>query len=215
VKSKIENSFPLNNKALRNSNTARYKKLLKIFGKDWFDGKNILEVGAGHGTIGIKLKKKKNANVVFTDGYEKHIEYLKSKGHEAYVMDQDDFWTIDRKFDMVIHFSVLYHLREWKQDLLCAMATAPIVVLETEVNNDVDNLELADRENYDQAINGIGIRPSWKNIEAHIMEHEGVFVRYDDPDISVGGRNFTWNSEDEDAKGYDENKRRFYVIRRS
>ena len=213
MKDEIENSFPFN-EALRNSNTARYNKLLKIFGDDWFEGKNILEVGAGHGTIGIELKKK-NANVVFTDGYVKHVEFLKSKGHEAYVMDQDDFWTIDRKFDMVIHFSVLYHLREWKQDLLCAMATAPIVVLETEVNNDVDDLELADPDNYDQTINGIGIRPSWKNIEAHIMEHGGVFVRYDDADISVGYRNFTWNSEDADAKGYDVNKRRFYVIRRS
>ena len=211
MKNEIENSFTTNG-SLENSNDARYKKLLKIFGDDWFEGKNILEVGAGHGTIGIKLKEK-NANVVFTDGYEKHVEVLKAKGHEAYVMDQDDFWTIDRKFDMVIHFSVLYHLREWKQDLLCAMATAPIVVLETEVNNEEEDLILTDRDNWDQAINGIGIRPSWKNIESHIMEHEGIFVRYDDPDISVGGRNFTWDSEDENNKGYHENRRRFYVIR--
>ena len=33
MKDEIENSFPFN-EALRNSNTARYNKLLKIFGDD-------------------------------------------------------------------------------------------------------------------------------------------------------------------------------------
>jgi len=211
MKDDIVPSFVMNG-LLENSNDARYKKLLKIFGNDWFEGKNILEVGAGHGTIGIKLKEKK-ANVVFTDGYEKHVEVLKARGHEAYVMDQDKIWTIDRKFDIILHFSVLYHLKEWKQDLICAMETAPIVVLETEVTNDVEDLVLTDPNNWDQAINGIGIRPAWQNIESHIIDQGRTFVRYDDSDISVGGRNFTWKSDDENTKGYNENRRRFYVIR--
>ena len=56
----------------------RVSKIINIFGQDWFAGKNILELGACYGDIGIELTKL-GAEVTFADAREENLDVIKNK----------------------------------------------------------------------------------------------------------------------------------------
>ena len=95
-------------------NLTRLNKLGHILTPDWFNGKSIIEVAAGHGVNGRALITM-GAEVTFTDGRPYHVNFLKTLGLNAHVMDQDQPWTIHRQFDLIVHWGVLYHLKNWRR----------------------------------------------------------------------------------------------------
>lgn len=196
----------------------RVNKLIKIFGSEWFNGKTILELGSGSGHVGSKLIEL-GAIVFFTDGRPEHVEKIKQKYplNESCVIDQDYYYDLKRKFDLVIHWGVLYHLNNWRQDLLCAMNHSDIICLETEVcDSDIDmEVKVAESlSHYDHAINKIGTRPSAVSIENYITTSLlKKFTRYDDSDLNSSNFHiYDWKQGTICPNKWNAGMRRFWVI---
>lgn len=183
-----------NNSLQSEWNQKRLTKIYEIFGKEWFEGKRVLEVACGRGFFGRELVKV-GATVQFTDAREMFVSTLKADGFTALQMDQDKVWTVPANFDLVIHFGVLYHLDDWKQDLRCAIATAPQTILETEASDKLDptyEIKLEEIDHYDQAFNRKASRFSDTHVEAYLKELGVNFKRYDDTDIDCGCFLYSW-----------------------
>lgn len=192
----------------------RLTKLVSIFGEDYFKGKDILELGCGEGEFGENFINF-GGDVTFCDGRQEHLVRLKNRlpNSTTHLIDQDAPWELGRKFDFIIHTGVLYHLSNWKQDLLCTLNHAPLIFLETIVpNNGADDYEQTLKENdkkFDQALNGQSIRPSADYIEKFLSEQGARFRRYDDADLNSGVHEYDWAVG---QRGNPHGYRRFWII---
>jgi 2-polyprenyl-3-methyl-5-hydroxy-6-metoxy-1,4-benzoquinol methylase len=177
--------------------TKRINKLVSILGYQWFAGKRILDVGCGHGNNG-KSFVKLGASCKFTDGREQHVNALKEEGATVEFMDQDKPWTIvDEHFDLIIHWGVLYHLDNWKQDLACATAISSLISLESVVANSDDSdrdekiQEIGSSLN-DHALNQVATTMSATNVEQHLTSLGWSHIRYDHSDLNSSPHHYDW-----------------------
>jgi SAM-dependent methyltransferase len=187
---------------------ARINKLVKILGKEWFEGKTILELGCGFGHVGKELKKL-GCQVVFAEAREEYVDEIR-KGNEdsdIYLLDNDKEWKMDREFDLIIHWGLLYHLENWRQDLQCCANHSELISLETEISS-APGEEMVKEKHYDAAVNGIGIRTDSQTVEGWITSIGCGFIRYDDVDLNNGVMNYTWGEGTGNANG----RRRFWMI---
>lgn len=176
---------------------ARIKKLVSILGLDWFNGKNILELGCGFGHIGKELKKLGSV-VTFAEGRREYIPYIMddNSDSEIYVIDNDRPWSLDKQFDLVVHWGLLYHLKYWEKDIMNCLRHTNLVSIETEVvDSDDQFLEIEVKEDhYDAALNSIGVRPSVGNIENFLKSLGCELKRYDDADLNSSYMVYDWKS---------------------
>ena len=176
--------------------TKRVKKIENLYGDNFFEGISVLELGCGKGLIG-NLLTKKGAKVTLTEGRQEYLEDIKklNSSSEVLYLDQNIEWNLRKKFDVVIHWGVLYHLDNWRQDLKCALKHGNLIFLESEVC-DSDNcdfeLKIQEFDYYDQSLNGIGSRPSANNIEKHLVQLGAHFKRFDDKDLSSNHHIYDW-----------------------
>ncbi len=198
-------------------NEKRLKFILRFWGKYWFPGKRILEVACGRGFFGQEFAKL-GADVLFTDARQLFVDELVTNGYTAQVMDQDKPWNVAGPFDLVIHFGVLYHLNDWKQDLRCAIETAPVVLLETETIDSLDPTyeeKIKEAEEYDQSFNVTATKFSDAHVEAFLTELGVTFTRYDDPALDVLPTFiYSWKHGDIEGPSYHKNtiRRRMWLI---
>lgn len=206
----------------------RIKKILDIFGKDYFKHKLILEVGCGYGDIGKYFREKIGAEVMFTEGREEHLSIIadNNPGAQIFHLNHENAWKIDfadspkKKFDAIIHFGLLYHLDNWKQDLECTLKHSDLIILESEVADSNEKIEhkLIDSGGYDQAINQTrrSTRPSAAYVESILTENGFSFKRYDDSDLNSLFHKYDWvvtesdKTQDWNMRGY----RRFWIVKR-
>jgi len=201
----------------------RIKKIESIFGKEFFKGKTILELACGYGHTGKYFKEELGAVVTLAEGNGEYISAIKENNPDSEViqLDQDYSWDLGRKFDVIIHWGVLYHLDNWKQDLECALNHTDLLLLESEVGlSNAINYEVKfnDYDYYDQAINVVATRPSASYIENVITKNNFNFTRYDDADINYQNHRYDWKvpeklNEPETRKN--DGNRRFWVVRKN
>jgi 2-polyprenyl-3-methyl-5-hydroxy-6-metoxy-1,4-benzoquinol methylase len=194
ILSELKNKYPINTNDDHFKghhiewNKIRINKLISILGINWFKDKEILELGCGYGDIGFELKKL-GAIVTFAEGQESQIPQISLRANESdiYIIDQDTEWNISKKFDLVIHWGVSYHLDKWKRDLCISLLhTKNILSFETEVLDSPDiNLEIKNKEGwFEAAMNTIGTHPSVAHIEKTFKDMNVIFKRYDDIDLN-------------------------------
>lgn len=205
----VENYF-------ENWRKARIDKLVNILGKEWFKGKTILELGCGFGHVGKEIKKL-GSIVVFSDAREEYVEEIRKDNEDSdiYIIDNDIPWDMERKFDLIIHWGLLYHLENWKKDLECCLKHSGLISIETEVSDSADvNFEVVRNEgHYDAAVNGIGKVPAVGNIENYLTEIGFLFKRYDDTDLNNGVMCYDWE-EGKFGNATLNGHRRFWMARR-
>lgn len=172
----------------------RVCKLEQIFGHSWFKGKKILELGCGHGNIGLYFKDL-GADVTFADARQEFLDVVKNKCNDAktIILDQDEHWELNEHYDLIIHFGILYNIKNWQQDLQCALKHADYLALETAVNKYSYDIEFEIKDfNYGEkhcgCFNQQGCLPSISLIEKQINN----FKRYDDADLN--GSDMIYNS---------------------
>lgn len=193
---------------------SRLDKIQTIFGKDWFKGKSILELACGQGHIGSYIETL-GANVTYAEGRKSHCEMM-TKLHpkrEVININQEEPWSLDRQFDMIIHWGVLYHLDNWKQDLACTLKHSGMVLLESEVLDSNDSIEIKIEEpfdGWDQAISTVGSRPSASLVEQVLSSLGATYTRYDHADLNSGFHQYDWKVENtgESRNGI----RRFWIV---
>lgn len=197
--------------------TSRIRKIESLYGKEFFRGKSLLELGCGLGHVGLYFRSL-GADVTFADGRSEYIEDIKSRYPEVstLVLDQDKNWFILKRFDIVIHWGVLYHLNNWQRDLRCALAHAPLLFLETEVcDSDDPTFEIKvdePAEGYDQALHRTGSRPSAPMIEEHLAALSAAFIRFDDSRINADIHRYDWQIKN--TKTWEHGLRRFWLVKR-
>lgn len=216
----------------------RIALIIKLFGEDYFRGKTLLEVGAGGGQTALYFKSL-GAIVTITEGRDENFKLIRQNDPdvECYCMNQDEGWLplSGRKFDIIIHWGVLYHLNDWQVDLLETtdhLAPEGLLFLESEVLTGADptaQVRVSEPNHWDQAMSGLAWRMSASFVEA-FMENLGFsYDRYDDPDLNIEQNgnvvhNYSWLvdtnfqtpseevlSRDKIAQGL----RRFWVFRRT
>lgn len=196
----------------------RIAKIESIFGKEFFNGKTLLELGCGYGHLGKYFHEELGSDVTFAEGNEAYISRIQHNNPNSEVLhlDQDKAYDLKKKFDVVIHFGVLYHLNDWKQDLKCALNHTDLMILESEVANSENpefELKYIDHQAYDQAVNRIASRPSASYIESVLTEQGFTFVRYDDADLDSGFHRYSWTVNEGGPQGT--GMRRFWIVRKA
>jgi len=199
---------------------AKVRKLEQIFGgEEFWKGKTVLEVGCGYGNVGKYFHEKYGAIVSFSDGREGNLPHIRTNnpGCEVFHLDQNNPWDLgDRKFDMIMHFGVLYHLTNWKQDIMYACKYTDLLVLESEVIDafaaDYERHSGEEAGDAHNAVSGQRIHTSPSGIEAEFTKNGFEFKRYDDKDLNAVYHHYDWKEENRlDLVG---GRRRFWVARR-
>lgn len=112
----------------------RLDRIFSLLGKEWFEGKDILELGAAHGDIGSKLIEL-GSDVSFSDIRKEFLkEILKKHPHSntnIYKIDQNLPYDLNKTFDLILHLGVLYHLENWEEDLKNALNHTNLLILES------------------------------------------------------------------------------------
>lgn len=193
----------------------RIKKLISILGEEWFQGKDILELACGHGHIGRHLQSILGANVTFAEGGPAYAWLNRNLSElKAIYIDQDEPWDLGRKFDLVVHWGVLYHLENWQQDLRTTLTHSDMVCLESEVSDSDDpTFDIKVEEDWhDGAANGIGSRPSPAHIERIVKEEGFQPVLYADADLNAAYHRYDWPIKN--TGKYLSGQRRFWILKK-
>ena len=208
-----KNINPFNSEYYKNWRDNRIKKIIKIFGKKFFEDKVGLELGCGDGYIGKQFKKLK-ATIYFAEARKENIKLINEKKNFIIKLNQNKKnWELKKKFDFIIHWGVSYHLHDWQNDLSSAMRHSNLIFFDTEVSDsDNKNFELKINEyNYfDQSINGKASRPSAKKIEYLIKKKGWNFKRYDDPKLNSKNHCYSWKVKN--TKKWSNGMNRFYIL---
>ena len=178
----------------------RVKKIENIFGRDWFCGKNILDLGAAHGDIGIHFLKL-GADVLFADARAQHLRSIHRElfetGHSvrSIMLNQNKKYDLEETFDLILHTGVLYHIENWKQDLECVMNHTNLMMLESVVNvEDCASGTVLDPDLWTKEYNAIGGRNpifSQEDVENHLSDLGCKFFRFDTSDLNT---NWSWET---------------------
>jgi len=190
----------------------RFNGILKYIEKDFFINKSLLELGGGYGDNG-NLFKNLGSIVTSSDARNEHLIIGKNKYPDIKfeLLDCDND-LIKEKYDIILHWGVLYHLKNIEFNLKNVCEKCDYLLLETEVCNSLDdstNLLLFENNSYDQAYNRYGSRPSEKMIEKILTNSNFNFKLIMDPILNSGIHKYDW--ENINSGDYECGKRRFWI----
>lgn len=170
----------------------RLGKILEIYGAGFFKGRNVLELGAGHGDIGASLAGL-GANVLCLDGRLQNVSFARMKHRKVARIRfeqfnlESDFSRFGR-FDLIVNFGLIYHLRNVDAHLRCCFSVADDVLIESVVCDSTDPHAIfysPERTEVDEeSLEGIGSRPSPFYIERLAAEELFSCTRYFTPDLN-------------------------------
>lgn len=172
--------------------------MLDHYGHSFFVGKKVLELGAGHGAIGGFFSML-GANVTCLEGRSEHVEQIRQRfpAVNAMVFDLDKALPANLvPADVIIHFGVLYHLRDPEASLRDTCRACSHMVLETEcADSDDPNFSRQTSEKVyhkDHALNGVGCSPSAAFIERILSEEGMAFEMIKDARCNAGDHHYDW-----------------------
>jgi SAM-dependent methyltransferase len=201
----------------------RINKILELYGVDFFPGKRILELGAGHGDIGAFFAEL-GAQVVCLDGRIQNVNLARLKhrdvpGIEFRRQDLETDFTGAGRFDLVIDMGLLYHVPNVAEHLGWALSMADEIVLETSVCDSTDPhlvlLEAEDSRVDEEALGGTGSRPSPFFVERLARESGFEIVRCFTADLNAGPQfRYDWAHRNDGGSPKDMSLRRFWRFMR-
>lgn len=148
-------------------------------------GKSVLEIGAGIGDHSSYYLDR-GCTVTITDSRPENVAYVKKRypDCEAYVLDleQSDFARrIDRKYDVVHCYGLLYHLSDPAHAIKeVAPYCKELMLIETAVSlgaEESNYQKKEDKTNPSQAMSGMGSRPTRAWLLSEMKKHfEHVYL---------------------------------------
>ena len=191
--------------------TTRMNGVKKYISLDYFKSKTLLEVGCGHADIG-NMFYALGADVTSSDGRKEHLDIVNQKyPHIKTLLIDGDNDTIKDKYDIIVHWGLLYHLKEIERHLENVSQKCDLLLLETEVSDSDDkDFYISTNENgYDQAFNNKGIRPSPSYVERVLEKNGFQFKIIKDPILNSSFHQYDWNISN--SKTSRNGLRRFWI----
>ena len=173
---------------------SRINGIKKYISTGYFKEKTLLEVGCGYADIG-NIFCKLGAVVTSCDARQEHLEMVNKKYPKITTFKYDaDKDKIKEKYDIIIHWGLLYHLKEIKKHLKDISKNCDVLLLETEVSDSDDPKFYisVDENGYDQSFNNKGIRPSQSYIETLLKKYDFEFKLIKDPILNAEFHVYDW-----------------------
>jgi hypothetical protein len=150
--------------------------------------------------------------VTSSDVRKEHLDVVTQKYPNIKTLLFDgDKDSINDKYDIILHWGLLYHLKEIEIHLKNVSEKCDVLLLETEVSDSDDKefYQLIDENDYDQAYNKIGIRPSPSYVE-YLLEKNGFqFKLVKDPILNSEIHRYDWDITN--SKKCENGLRRFWI----
>lgn len=183
----------------------------KYISSEYFKSKTLLEVGCGHADIG-NMFHDLGAIVTSSDVRKEHLENVKiTYPHINTLLIDGDNDSITNKYDIILHWGLLYHLSEIEKHLENVSHKCDVLLLETEVcdSDDKEFYISINEDGYDQAFNNKGIRPSQPYVE-YVLEKNGFqFKLIKDPILNSDFHRYDWDISN--SKKSEGGLRRFWI----
>jgi len=111
----------------------RLQAIIAHYGKDFFKGKTLLEVGAANGDFGA-IFRKMGAIVTSYEGRDQNFQELMEKNPEQNPKQVDlDSEKFEGDYDIILNVGLIYHLFNFENHLNNCMDHCKHLILETEV----------------------------------------------------------------------------------
>lgn len=192
----------------RNSRIEGIKKYIDL---NFFKEKTMLEVGCGYADLG-NMFSNFSCSVTSTDARKEHLDEVNRRYPHitTYILDCDKD-KITTKYDIILHWGVLYHLSNVEEHLKNVCEQTDYLLLETEVSDtlDKDTIFNVDESGYDQAFNNIGCRPSEQYVEKLLSEYNFYFKMIKDPIINSDYHIYDWDISE--TKSWRNGLRRYWI----
>ena len=186
--------------------------IVNRFGNNFFSDKSILDIGGGKGHL-LELLPKNIKSAEIVEG-----RYTNFNDKFTYSMNNLEYElsTKHKKYNIVFNFGVLYHITNWELFLVNSILKAKdIVFFETEVLDYETDMTFYSLENstfYDQAISGLGSRPTEFAIENLLKKIPFItFEKIKDGSLNAEFHRYDWQNTYQFR--IENGLRRFYIIR--
>jgi hypothetical protein len=194
-----------------NWRNARMNGVKKYILPEYFKSKTLLELGCGHADIG-NMFYELGASVTSSDARKEHLETVQQKYPHIKTLRIDaDNDSITEKYDVILHWGLLYHLKEIEIHLEKVSHKCDVLLLETEVSDsdDMQFYQSTHENGHDQAYNNKGIRPSPAYVE-YVLEKNGFqFKLIKDPILNSEFHVYDWDISN--SKNWKHGLRRFWI----
>lgn len=190
---------------------SRMNGIKKYISSEFFKSKTMLELGCGYGDIG-NMFYELGANVTCSDVRVEHLDVVKMiYPHLNTLIIDGDTINIVEKYDIILHWGLLYHLNEIEKHLEHVSQKCDILLLETEVSDsdDKDFYISTDEDGFDQAFNKKGIRPSESYVQKVLDKNSFSYKLIKDPILNSGIHTYDWDIQNTNTQR--DGLRRFWI----
>jgi len=191
---------------------SRIEAIKRYYPKNFFVGKKVLEVGCGWAAIGNAMHQL-GADVTVSDARAEHIEevrkrypHLKTHVYDLEYSKKDDWNFPEEKYDIIIHFGVLYHLSNPVENLKFISDRCDYLIIETEVLDSKDSnlVNLVKEEPlkwkdgaWGNAFSGIGSKPSYGLVESTLEKNGMIVTKAPNPELlNAADHKYDWIKKD-------------------
>ena len=196
----------------------RVTYLIELFGLEFFKGKNVLELGSYEGGI-TQLFHNLGCNIIGIEGSNRNINISRQRyPHITFIQldcDKNIFEHIENtKFDIIIHWGLLYHLKFPKESILNCLKHTKYIFLESIIVDKTEpEIYFKEEDNVnlpDQSLNGLGARPTASYVEKILNEEDVEYERHDNEKLNSKYQpDYNW-IETNTGEEY----RRFWIIKK-
>lgn len=190
---------------------SRMNGIKKYISPEYFKSKSLLELGCGYADIG-NMFYEMGAAVTSSDARKEHLEVVTKRYPHLKTLAIDcDNDLIEEKYDIILHWGLLYHLSEIDIHLQRVSDKCDVLLLETEVSNsdDTEFFMSTNESGFDQAFNNRGIRPSPSYIEGMLRKHGFQYKLIKDPVLNSSFHCYDW--EINNSMTWRHGLRRFWI----
>lgn len=212
----------------RNWRVTRIKKILKIFGTEWFKGKKVLELGSGLGEMGAFFAEL-GADVLCVEGRKENVDfanlkYRHLKSFKCVQRDLDESFSFPEKFDLVICFGLIEVIKNINSFIDSLTKISNRILVDTlicdsnDINYKITIKSKEDLSNYlgnDDNLNGNGIVKYTSQFIENCFANKGFSSeRFDHSDLNTKAFIYDWKQENKEnyKKFYFNNYRRFWLF---
>jgi hypothetical protein len=196
-----------------NWRNTRIAGINKYFNTSLLAGKELLELGCGYADIGIKFRESYGCKLIASDARDEHLCVINEKHPDITTLKFDcDKDNLSKKYDVILHWGVLYHIKNIDNHLKNICENCDYLLLETEVMDSVDDKDIIfinEDASYDQAHNGIGCRPSPAYVERLLVKNGFSFQLIVDPILDSDVHTYSWKHNND--KTIRNGLRRFWI----